>query len=143
MTDEVKRLIRVRSEKGKPSFNRQQLNHKKKLKAVWRRPRGLQSKQRRQYRAKGAHPAPGYGSPVAVRGLHPSGFEEVMVYTPAELDGIDAETQAIRIGGSVGGKKRMMIQEGAEGLGIKVLNYKSVQVPEAVVEEEEEVTKDE
>lgn len=142
MTDEVKRLIRVRSEKGKPSFKRQQLNHKKKLKDVWRRPRGLQSKQRRQYRAKGAHPTPGYGSPVAVRGLHPSGFEEVLVHNMAELEGIDAETQAARIGGSVGGKKRMMIQEAAEGLGIKVLNYKSISVPGAVVEEGE-VTEDE
>jgi len=138
MTDEVKRLIRVRSDKGKPSFKRQQLNHKKKLKDVWRRPRGLQSKQRRQYRAKGAHPTPGYGSPVAVRGLHPSGFEEVLVHNRAGLEGVEAEKQAVRIGGTVGGKKRIVIQEAAEELGIKVLNYKDVKVPEAVAEEEVE-----
>ena len=75
--DEIRRLIRVRTRHNKPAFKRRGLHRKARLEDVWRRPRGLQSKQRAQFKAKGAHPRPGYGSPVTIRGMHPSGYEEV------------------------------------------------------------------
>ncbi len=135
--EEKKRLIRVRSQHNKPSFKRRGLAQKKKLEDTWRRPRGLHNKQRRQFKAKGAMPQPGYGSPAAVRGFHPSGYEEVLVFTPAELSALNSETQAVRIGGTVGGRKRMIIQEQALTLGLKVLNAKEVAAPEAPESAEE------
>ena len=142
--DERKRLIRIRTRHNKPAFKRRGLHRKAKLEDVWRRPRGLQSKQRRQFRAKGVLPRPGYGSPVAIRGMHPSGYEDVRVFTPTELVGLNPETQAVRIGGSVGNRKRGMIQTRALELGLKVLNAKDLtraaQEPVAV---EEEVNEDE
>lgn len=145
--DERRRLIRVRTRHNKPAFKRRGLHRKVKLADVWRRPRGLQSKQRRQFRAKGALPRPGYGSPAAVRGMHPSGYEEVRVFSPADLAGLNPEFQAVRIGGSVGNRKRGEIQTRALELGLKVLNAKDLTraapEPAEVEEEEEEVNEDE
>ncbi len=152
MVDEKTRLIRARNAK-RATFTRQNLHQKKKLEDTWRRPRGLQSKQRKQFRAKGRQPTPGYGSPIAVRGFHPSGYEEVPVSRVEDLEGLDAETQAIRIGGTVGNKKREAIQIKALEYGLKVLNLKDASLKtteEEPVEEEEdedveeeEVTSDE
>ena len=64
----------------------------------------------------------GFRGPTEVRGLHPSGFEEVLVYNVDGLEGIDPKVQAVRIGGTVGTKKRIVIQERADELGIRVLN---------------------
>lgn len=129
MVDETRRLIRVRRKQRTPKFQRTQLHHKKKLKDTWRRPRGLHNKQRRHYRAKGAHPQPGYGAPASVRGYHPSGFVEVLVHTPGDLEALDPATQAIRIGGTVGGRKRAVIQARALELGLKILNPRDVAIP--------------
>ena len=64
----------------------------------------------------------GFRGPVAARDLHPSGFEEVLVYNVDGLEGIDPKKQAVRIGGTVGTKKRMAIEDRADELGIRVLN---------------------
>jgi len=149
MADEKMRLIRARNGK-RATFKRQCIHQKKKLDDVWRRPRGLQSKQRKQIRGKGRHPRPGYGGPVAVRGFHPSGYEEVLVFAPAELEGLNPETQAVRVARTVGNRKREVIQEKALELGLKVFNLKDaskqvvVEEPEVVEEDvEEEVDSDE
>jgi large subunit ribosomal protein L32e len=143
--DERKRLIRIRTRHNKPAFKRRGLHRKAKLADVWRRPRGLHSKQRRRFRAKGVLPQPGYGSPAAVRGLHPSGYEEVLVFSPADLEGLNPELQAVRIGGSVGTRKRGMIQARALELGLRVLNAKDLTpaAPSESAEVEEEVNEDE
>ena len=64
----------------------------------------------------------GFRGPVAARDLHPSGFEEVLVYNVDGLEGIDPKKQAVRIGGTVGTKKRIAIEDRADVLGIRVLN---------------------
>ena len=82
----------------------------------------MQSSQRlnRKYRSPMARV--GYGKIAAARDLHPSGFEEVLVHRPEDLDGIDPSVQAARVGGTVGGRKRVLIHERADELGIRVLN---------------------
>lgn len=139
MADTKIRLIRVRSARTGCTFQRQCLHAKKKLKNTWRRPRGLTSKQRRQYKAKGAHPQAGYNAPAAVRGMHPSGYFEVLVHNPSDLEGLDATTLAVRIAGGVGRKKRGEIQQKALEAGLKVLNAKDLApAAAAAVEEEDE-----
>jgi large subunit ribosomal protein L32e len=125
MTTEIKRLIRVRVAKG-ASFKRDGYGKKRQLSDSWRKPRGQHNKQREQKKAKGALPKPGYGSPIAVRGMHPSGFFEVMVATATELEGLDPKTQAVRISGTVGDRKRVGLQAAAIAAGLKVLNAKTV-----------------
>lgn len=139
MDGETKRLIRVRAAK-RARFHRGGYGTKMQLSDSWRRPRGLQSKQRMQKKAKGAHPTPGYGSPIAVRGLHPSGYQDILVHNLAEMEGLDAATQAARIAGAVGMKKREQMQARAVELGLKVLNPKETSRtarPAATTDEEE------
>lgn len=64
----------------------------------------------------------GYGSPALVRGLHPSGFEEVIVKNPHDLEILKNDRQAARIARTVGERKRSMIEQKAAELGLKVLN---------------------
>lgn len=134
MSDE-KRLIRVRTAKG-AKFKRDGEGKKKQLSDSWRMPRGLHNKQRRQKKAKGALPTPGFGSPIAVRGMHPSGYREVQVYSLGDLAGLDPAEQAVRIGATVGRKKRTIIQEQATAEGLKVLNARIYAAP--VTEDVEE-----
>jgi large subunit ribosomal protein L32e len=64
----------------------------------------------------------GFRGPVDVRGLHPSGFEEVFVFNIDDLNDINPKTQAARIGGTVGTKKRTEIVKKAEELDIRIIN---------------------
>jgi large subunit ribosomal protein L32e len=125
MATEVKRLIRVRVDKG-ASFKRDGYGKKRQLSDSWRKPRGQHNKQREQKKAKGALPKPGFGSPIAVRGMHPSGFFEVLVSSVKDLEGMDPKTQAVRISATVGDRKRVALQDAAITAGLKVLNARTV-----------------
>jgi large subunit ribosomal protein L32e len=125
MATEVKRLIQVRTDKG-AKFKRDGYGKKRQLSDSWRKPRGQHNKQREQKKAKGALPKPGFGSPIAVRGMHPSGFFEVLVTSEKDLAGLDPKTQAVRIGGTVGNRKRVALQDAAIAAGLKVLNARTV-----------------
>ena len=109
-------------------FTRQDHHKKKRVDASWRRPRGGLSKQRRRIKGKGQVVEAGHRSPTAVRGKHPSGFEEVRVHNVDDLDGVDGDREAVRIGSSVGARKRERIEEEAEDRDIRVLNPTYVEV---------------
>lgn len=103
-------------------YKRQQEDRFKRVKDTWRRPRGTHSKQRLNRKGKPAVPGDGRGSPTETRGLHPSGYREVMVHRPADLDDVDADEEAVRIASKVGGRKREAIETAAADRDIKVLN---------------------
>lgn len=128
LTDEERRLLNERDRAGGQTFNRQDHHKKKRVPSTWRRPRGTHSKQRKGVRGKGETVKAGYRSPAAVRGRHPSGFEEVHVHNEADLEDVDPARQAVRIGGTVGARKRERIEELAEDREIRVLNPTYVEV---------------
>jgi len=130
LSDEEQRLLTQRSRVGKPQFNRQDYHKKKRTPKSWRRPRGKLSKQRRGIDGKGDTVQAGFRSPTAVRGKHPSGFEEVRVHNADDLSDVDGDREAVRIASSVGGRKRERIEDQAEESGIRVLNptYEEVEV---------------
>ncbi|UPM42539.1 50S ribosomal protein L32e [Halocatena salina] len=128
LDEETERLLAQRANEGSPEFNRQDHHKKKRTPASWRRPRGNLSKQRRGVKGKGQTVEAGFRTPAAVRGRHPSGFEEVRVFNTDDLEGIDGETHAVRIASSVGARKRERIEEKAEDAGIRVLNPTYVEV---------------
>ena len=114
---------RKAQKKTQPKFRRQEwFRYRRLARTGWRKPKGMQSSQRmnRKYRSPMARV--GYGKVASVRNLHPSGFKEVLVYRPEDLDEIDPAVEAARIGGTVGGRKRVLIHERADELGIRVLN---------------------
>ena len=125
LDDATKSALEARKaqRKSQPKFRRQEwFRYRRLSRTGWRKPKGLQSSQRlnRKYRSPMARV--GYGKVAAARDLHPSGFEEVLVHRPEDLDGIDPSVQAARVGGTVGGRKRVLIHERADELGIRVLN---------------------
>ncbi len=130
LTGDEERLLARRRTVGKPQFKRQDYHKKKRTPESWRRPRGQLSKQRRGIKGKGPKVQAGYRTPEAVRGKHPSGFEEVYVETPDDLEGVDGDHEAVRIASSVGARKRERIEELAEESEIRVLNptYEEVEV---------------
>ena len=144
MADEKTRLLRARNG-VRPRFQRRGVHEKKRLADVWRKPKGRHNKLRRQIRAKGPLPRPGYGSPAAVRGLHPSGFEDVLVHNEAMLASLDPAVQAVRIAAGVGMKKRAEIQRKAAEAGLRVLNPRKIEAPaeEPAEEPADEVEGDE
>lgn len=109
-------------EKKIPVFVRQNYKVKKRVGDSWRKPRGIDNKQR--IKKKGSTPMPriGYRSPRAARALHPCGKMEVLVHNPSQLSTFDKLKNAARIGGGVGAKKRSVIAKKAKELGIRVLN---------------------
>ncbi|WP_128903877.1 50S ribosomal protein L32e [Halorubrum amylolyticum] len=128
LDDETARALAQKHREGKPQFNRQDYHKKKRIPTSWRKPRGGLSKQRRRMKAKGPVVEAGFRSPTAARDLHPSGFEEVRVHNTDGLEGVDGDTQAVRIASKVGGRKRELIEDEAEERGIRVLNPTYVEV---------------
>ena len=125
LSDELKAALALRAaqKKATPSFRRTEwFRYKRLSRSGWRKPHGMDNKQRRNYRYRGSLVRIGHGKVNAASGLHPSGFEEIMVHNSGDLDQIDAETQAARVGSTVGGRKRENIHSRADELGIRVLN---------------------
>lgn len=106
----------------RPAFKRQEWFRYSKLGDMWRRPKGIHSKMKRNLKRRPPVVDIGFRGPVEARGLHPSGFEEVLVHNVDMLENIDPKVQAVRIGGTVGTRKRIQIEDRAEELGIRVLN---------------------
>ena len=124
LSDEEKRLLKIRNRmnRKRPKFRRQEWFRYKRLGDKWRRPKGKHSKMREH---KGYRPPvvdSGYRNPKKVRGLHPSGFREVLVFNPKDLESLNPEREAVRIAGRVGVRKRIEIEKKAEELGLRVLN---------------------
>jgi len=121
---ETKRLLALRNEMSNDriAFLRQEWFRFPRLGEKWRKPRGMHSKMRRHISYRPNVVSVGYRGPEKVRGLHPSGFQEVMVYNADQLENVDPKTQAVRVGSSVGFKKRQAIEARADELGIRVLN---------------------
>ncbi|MCD6381221.1 MAG: 50S ribosomal protein L32e [Candidatus Odinarchaeota archaeon] len=144
---EKSRLLRLREsiKKKRPKFIRQESWRYVRIDKSWRRPKGIDNKVREKRKGYIKMPSVGYRGPKKVRGLHPSGLEEVIVHNVKELSGLDPSVHAVRIAHTVGRKKRLMIVEKAEELKLKVLNKAGI--PElsetlgVVGTEEEEVPK--
>jgi large subunit ribosomal protein L32e len=129
---------RKRVKEKKPDFKRQESWRYKRVNESWRRPRGIDSKMRKKVKGWPKSPKVGYRSPKETRGLHPSGYEEVLVRNMDDVRKVDPETQAIRIAHQVGARKRVEISAMADELKIHVLNpMKAIELEEEFEEIEE------
>ncbi|MFX0198174.1 MAG: 50S ribosomal protein L32e [Candidatus Hodarchaeota archaeon] len=112
----------MRAQRKKPKFRRPESWKLKRLKASWRRPRGIDNKIRQQKKGYPPKVKTGYRSPSESRGLHPSGFAEVIVYSPQELTLVDRKTQIVTIASTIGVRKKTQILERAREWAIRVTN---------------------
>ncbi|MAS00889.1 MAG: 50S ribosomal protein L32e [Euryarchaeota archaeon] len=129
LDDEIKTMLKFRAaqKKKQPAFRRQEWFRYKRLShSGWRKPKGYQSKQRLNMKYRTPMARIGFGKISAVRGLHSSGFEEVLIHKIEDLESINPEKQAIRIGSSVGNRKRLSIHDRADDLGLRVLNRRRI-----------------
>src|SRR3990170_120456 len=116
LADAIRAALRVRRQiaSKRPRFYRQEWFRYKRLGMKWRKPQGGQSKLRRHYGYRINVVSIGYRGPRLSRGLHPSGFREVLIHTVRELDAIDPKLEAARIAATVGGRRRTEIQDAAD-----------------------------
>jgi large subunit ribosomal protein L32e len=117
-------IIRRQIKKRTPHFLRDEGFRYKRIPKNWRRPTGYTSKLRINLKYRPSKVRIGFRAPKMVRGLHASGFKEMIIHTVKELETIDPKKQAVRIGGTVGTKKRLEIAKRAGELDIRVLNMR-------------------
>lgn len=132
--------VRARAKNKKPAFIRAESWKYDRFSLSWRRPRGLDNKIRRKIKGWPPGASVGYKGPKIARGLHPSGYREVIVYNAQGLSTVDPNTQAIRIAHTVGKRKRALIIAEAKKLNIKIL---TVKVSAETEEKEEEAAEGE
>lgn len=124
--------LRERHKRKKPTFRRQESWRYKRVSQIWRKPDGTESKMRKKKKGWPKSVEIGYRGPRIARGLHPSGYVEVLVNTLDDLGKVDPKTQAIRIAHTVGMRKRAEISLRADEKAIHILNP----LPEVKPEEE-------
>lgn len=131
--NKLKQLVAKRKEvsENRPAFVRQESWRYVRIHPEWRKPKGIDSKMRRQDKGWPALVRVGYRGPVESRGLHPSGHFEAVVHRPADLDKLVPGRDVARIGGTVGAKKRAEILTRANELGLRVVNPTGLRIIES------------
>lgn len=129
----LKALVAKRKEvsEKRPAFVRQESWRYVRIHPEWRKPKGVDSKMRRQDKGWPPLVRVGYRGPVKARGLHPSGHYEVLVHRVSDLDSVVPGRDVARIGGTVGAKKREAILERATELGVRVVNPTGLRIIES------------
>jgi large subunit ribosomal protein L32e len=120
---EKRKLQEKIKKKRKPTFRghfgKRSVRRKSKEKwDKWRVPRGADFHLKKE---DGKAPSTGYRTSKEIRGLHPSGYRELLVHNVKDVENAK-QGFAIRIASAVGKKKREQIIKRAHELKIKVLN---------------------
>lgn len=107
-----------------PKFTRQNRSQIKRVGEAWRKPRGIDNKQRVMKKWAGFLPAIGYRGQKELRGTR-NGKMLIVVNNEAEIAKCKAPAKcAAYIGRTVGKKKRAVLLEAAAKIGLKILNSK-------------------
>ena len=106
-----------------PTFARMNYGRtsRSRIKGNWRKPRGVDNKQRVGLQYVPASPGIGYRNPRSIRNMHPSGLKMVVVNNVDEVNAVQPNT-ALIIAGAVGAKKKEAMVKVANEKGLKVLN---------------------
>ena len=116
--------LRNRNKKKKSKFVVKDTHKKARVSSKWRKPRGRHSPVRQKHRGRPTMVSVGFGSPKAVKHLHKSGLEKIIIHNITELEKIDSKKQGIMVGRVVGNKKKIAILKLANEKKITILNTK-------------------
>ena len=121
---DIKHLLKLRKEisKRRPKFKAYESWRYKRVKSRWRKAQGIDSSVRKKEKGVIKSPNIGYRGPKKVRGLHPTGLEEVLIQNIADLEKINRRKQIIKIASSIGAKKKRIILDLADEKRILVSN---------------------
>lgn len=133
---ELARLLELRRLKKErtPKFQRQESWRYVRIHEPWRKPKGVDSHMRLSVKGWPALVKIGYRVPRSVRGLHPSGYRDVLVHNLVELETLSRDTDAARLAAGVGKRKRIELAKRAKELGIRVLNGRGLLLGQKVSE---------
>lgn len=129
----LKSLVERRKEfaRRRPRFIRQESWRFGRLRPMWRKPKGVDNKVRRQDKGAVVLVRVGYRGPRESRGLHPSGHYEILVHRTADLQALVPGRDVARMGSTVGARKRALILTRAKELGIRVVNPTGLRIIES------------
>uniref|UniRef100_A0A6G3MIQ0 60S ribosomal protein L32 n=1 Tax=Henneguya salminicola TaxID=69463 RepID=A0A6G3MIQ0_HENSL len=115
-----RKIVKKRTKK----FIRFQSDQFMRVKPNWRKPRGIDNRCRRKYRSNRPMPSVGYGSSKTTRYICRDGFKKFLVNNINELDALlmMKGQYAAEIAHTVSAKKRKVLIERANVLGIKIIN---------------------
>lgn len=121
---EKDRLLKLRRKmtSKRPKFVRSESWRYRRIKSAWKRPNGIDSRMRRKEKAVARTVNVGFRGPKKVRGLHPTGLKEALVYNTKDLEGLHRKKHVIKIASGVGRAKASKIIGRADELGILVTN---------------------
>ena len=108
--------------KKHPKFQRPNFNSIKRVKHGWRKPRGIDSKQRQKLKWAGAVVKVGYRSDNAKRFLHPTGKKEFYVGSIKDLQAKGIEKFVLRLSRTLSGRSKAEIRKKAAEMKVHVLN---------------------
>lgn len=114
--------LRKKMKRKHPKFRRVESWRYKRVKDSWRKARGIDSQTRKKTKSGVRSPGIGYRTPKAIRGIHPSGFEEVNVNQISQLAELNPKIHAIKIASRLGARKRVKLIEVAQQKNFKILN---------------------
>jgi len=114
--------LRKKIKSKRPSFRRVESWRYKRVKDSWRKARGIDSKTREKRKSGVKSPSVGYRGPKAIRGLHPSGLEDVRVVNIEEVKNLNPKKHAIKISRRLGAKKRIALIDYAQERNFRILN---------------------
>ncbi len=113
--------------KKKPVFVRRDSRYKSRVSSKWRKPRGRHSPVRQKHKGKPKLVSIGYGSPQAVKNLHPSGLQKVIIHNKNQLENLDLKTQGLILSRTLGSKKKIELIKHALEKNLPFLNLKDPQ----------------
>ncbi len=107
-----------------PKFVRQNVAQKKRVGSAWRKPRGIDNKQRVKKRWAGAMPNIGYRQEKALR-YKRNGKNIVVIHNKTGLERCDPAKDCAVFAATLGLRKRAELNVLARGRGLRVLNSNS------------------
>jgi large subunit ribosomal protein L32e len=135
----LRRAIKART----PNFQRQESWRYVRIHDAWRKPKGIDSHMRLSVKGWPPLVKVGYRVPKEVRGLHPSGYRDVLIHNLSELEALIPNRDAARLAAGLGRRKRIEIAKRAREKGIRVLNGRMLIFAEKAENEKEEKEKPE
>lgn len=108
----------------KPTFARPNYGRtsRGRIRSAWRRPRGIDNKQRIGKKYMPRKPVIGFGQNAAIRGMHPTGKREVLITHEKMLEAVAPGAMHVRIAAGIGKRLKKKLMEMARAKNLRVLN---------------------